>query len=101
MKMHCWKCNKDMGRIKDTFHNFDVNAWKCSKCKEIIYDEDKIQPILQYNKLKEEKLAVKVGLLGNSKMFRFPKIVEPIYDIHQGERLKIDLEPNRIIIETK
>ncbi len=85
--------------VQDTFHGFNVNAWKCQHCEEIIYDEQVIHPILQYNKLKHEKLAVKVGVLGSSKMFRFPRIVEQIYDIHKGEKLKLDLEPGKIIIE--
>lgn len=103
MKMHCWKCNKNMKKIKDKFHGFEVDAWKCLKCKEVIYDEKAIQPILQYNKLEEEKkeLAVKVGVLGKSKIFRIPKIVEQIYGVYQGEMLGIDLEPGRMIIEMK
>ncbi len=101
MKMHCWECHKDMERVTDTFHGFEVEAWKCPHCKEIVYDEHVIQPILHYNKLKDEKLAVKVGILGKAKMFRFPKIVEQIYGIHQGEKLKLDLEPGKIIIEMK
>jgi len=54
MKIHCWKCNENMKKIRDTFHKFEVDAWKCSKCGEIIYDEKEIQPILQYNKLSEQ-----------------------------------------------
>lgn len=96
MKMHCWKCTKDMKQVKDTFHGFEVDAWKCSLCKEIIYDEKAIQPILQYNKMKG--LSVKVGFLGKSTMFRFPKVAEQIYGIHRGEKLPVSLEPGRIVI---
>lgn len=101
MEMHCWKCNKNMKRIKDTFQGFEVEAWKCPNCKEVIYDQEVIQPILQYNKLRKEKLTVKVGTLGKSKMLRIPKVIEKIYDIRRGERLTLGLEPKRIIIEMK
>lgn len=103
MKMHCWKCNKTMKRIKDKFHGFEINAWKCLKCKEVIYDEKDIQPILKYNKLKESRkdLVMKVGMLGKSKIFRIPKIAEQIYDIYKGEKFSFDLKPEEIIIKLK
>lgn len=103
MKMHCWKCNKNMEKIKDKFHDFTINAWKCPQCKEIIYDEKDIQPILQYNKLKEskKKLTVTVGVLGKSKIFRLPKIAEQLYKIYKGEKFLFDLKPNEISIKIK
>jgi len=103
MKMHCFNCDKDMEKIKDKFYGFEINAWKCNSCKEIIYDEEDIQPILQYNKLKESKksLTVTVGVLGKSKVFRIPKIAEEIYGINKGEKLKFDLKPNEISIKFK
>ena len=54
-KLNCWKCSIDMKRILDNFQGFKVHAWKCTKCKEIVYDEAYIQPILKYNKLKNSK----------------------------------------------
>lgn len=103
MKTHCWKCNKDMKKIKDSFYGFEVNAWKCPKCKEIVYDGKEIQPILHYNKLKEEKkrLTVTVGVLGKSKIFRVPKIAEQLYRINKGDKLLFDLEPKEISIKIK
>lgn len=103
MKMQCWKCKKGMKKIKDSFHGFSVDAWKCPKCKEIIYDEKEIQPILQYNKLKEskKKLTIKVGVLGKSKIFRVPKIAEQLYRIYKGEKFTFDLKPDEISIKMK
>ena len=103
MKMNCWKCNIDMKKIKDKFHNFTIDAWACPQCKEIIYDEENIQPILQYNKLKENRkeLTATVGALGKSKIIRIPKIVEQLYEIHKGEKIKFDLKPDEIIIKIK
>jgi len=99
--MKCWKCNLGMKKIKEDFHGFKVNGWKCDKCKEIIFDEKEIQPILNYNKLKESKkgLVVTVGELGKSKFFRIPKIAEQIYNISKGEKLQFDLEPEQISIK--
>ena len=103
MKMNCWKCNIDMKKIKDKFHNFTIDAWACPQCREIIYDEENIQPILQYNKLKENRkeLTATVGALGKSKIIRIPKIVEQLYEIHKGEKFKFDLKPDEIIIKIK
>lgn len=103
MKMYCWKCEKDMKKVKDDFHGFVVDAWKCPKCDEIIYDEKSIQPILQYNKLKGVKkaLTVTVGALGKSKIFRIPKIAEQLYGINKGEKFQFELESDRITIKMR
>lgn len=103
MKMYCWKCKIGMKKVKDKFHDFTVDAWRCPKCKEVIYDEKNIQPILQYNKLKEAKkeLTITVGVLGKSKIFRFPKIAEQLYGIDKGEKLEFDLKPGEITIKIK
>ncbi|MBI2580222.1 hypothetical protein HYV85_00240 [Candidatus Woesearchaeota archaeon] len=103
MKMHCWKCETEMRREEDFFHGFKIMGWKCPACKEIIYDAKDIQPILQYNKLKGSKrgLTVTVGTLGNSKIVRIPKVAEQIYRIGKGNKLRLDLEPERISIRVK
>ena len=90
-----------MKKIRDRFHDFEVDAWKCSNCGEIVYDEKDIQPILQYNKVKKDKkcLTVTVGVLGKSKIFRIPKIAEKMYNINKGEKLKFDLKPGEITIK--
>lgn len=100
--MHCWKCEKDMKQIEDKFHGFKVKAWKCLKCKEIVYDEEEIQPILKYNKLKQNrKLSATVGVLGKSKIFRIPKVVEQLYGVYKGEKLEFDLKPDEMIIKMR
>ena len=103
MKMSCWKCNLKMKKIKEKFHGFEINGWKCPKCKEVIFDEKEIQPILHYNKLKESKkgLFVTVGELGKSKILRLPRIAEQLYNVSKGEKLRFDLEPKQISIKMR
>ena len=96
-KLNCWNCNIAMKRIKDNFQGFKVNAWLCTKCKDIVYDEADIQPILKYNKLKtSKKFAFKVGILGKSKILRIPKSIEQIYNITKGKKIEFELEPETI-----
>lgn len=95
--LNCWKCNATMKRITDNFQGFKVNAWQCQKCKDIVYDEADIQPILKYNKLKtSKKVMSKVGLLGKSKILRIPKSIEQIYNITKGKKIEFELEPEAI-----
>ncbi len=103
MKMLCWKCKKEMKRVKDNFHGFTLPAWKCPRCKEIIYDGQDIQPILEYFKMKAEKkgITATVGVLGKSKIVRIPKVAEQIYKIGKGDKLRLELEPGRISIWVK
>lgn len=86
-----------MERITDYFQGFKVNAWQCGRCKDIVYDEADIQPILKYNKLKSsKKVASKVGVLGKSKILRIPKSIEQIYKITKGKKIEFELEPEVI-----
>lgn len=96
--LNCWKCNISMKRITDSFHGFSVKAWKCQKCREVIYDEEDVQPILKYNKLRTSKkgLISKVGILGNSKILRIPKTIEQIYNITKGRKIEFELEREAI-----
>ena len=96
-RLNCWKCNIVMRKIIDNFEGFKVNAWLCTKCKDIVYDEADIQPILKYNKLKtSKKVASKVGILGKSKIIRIPKSVEQIYNITKGKKIEFELESEAI-----
>ena len=96
-KLNCWKCNVSMKRIVDNFQGFKVNAWQCTKCKEIVYDEAEIQPVLRYNKLKNSKrVASKGGVLGNSKILRIPKVIERLYNITKGKKIEFELEPEAV-----
>ncbi len=95
--LNCWRCNVIMKRIKDNFQGFKVNAWQCTKCRDIVYDEVDIQPILKYNKLKtSRKVTSKVGILGKSKILRIPKSIEQIYHITKGKKIEFELEPETI-----
>ena len=103
MKTICWKCKKAMKPIKDNFHGFSVAGWKCPECRELIYDERAIHPILEYFRMKAEKkgITATVGVLGESKILRIPKVAEQIYKISKGDRLKLDFGPEGICIKVK
>ena len=96
-RLNCWNCNIFMKRIKDNFQGFKVNAWQCQKCKDIVYDEADIQPILKYNKLRSsKKVTSKVGVLGKSKILRIPKSIEQIYNITKGKKIEFEIESEAI-----
>ena len=103
MKTICWKCKKGMKPVKDNFHGFSVAGWKCPNCMEIIYDERAIHPILEYFKMKAEKkgITATVGVLGESKILRIPRIAEQLYKISKGEKLRLELKPEGISIKIK
>lgn len=92
-----------MKSVKDDFHGFSIAGWKCPKCGEIIYDERAIHPILEYFKMKAENkgITATVGVLGESKILRIPKIAEQIYRIGKGDKLRLQLEPEGISIRIK
>ena len=91
-KLYCWKCNLGMERVKDRFQGFQVEAWKCLKCGEVVYDENVVQPILKLRKLQQEqKITSKVGVLGKSMIVRIPKAVEQLYHLSKGKMVEFEL----------
>jgi hypothetical protein len=52
-------------------------------------------------KAAKEGITVTVGVLGESKILRIPKVAEQIYGISKGDRLKLQLKPEGISIRVK
>lgn len=100
-KVICHECKKECVETEEKFHDFVINGWKCPKCGEVIFDEDVIQPILEYNKIMEsgKKLEATLSLVGNNLAVRFPKIIERIYHLKRRKKIRFDLKPNGIVVE--
>ncbi|MBU3901912.1 MAG: hypothetical protein KKE04_00910 [Candidatus Thermoplasmatota archaeon] len=60
-KVICHECKKECVETEEKFHDFVINGWKCPKCGEVIFDEDVIQPILEYNKYQEKDSILSGG----------------------------------------
>lgn len=97
----CHECEKECIKIEENFHGFIINGWKCPKCGEVIFDEEVIQPILEYNKLASsgKKLEATLSLVGNNLAVRFPKIIERIYALKRKKKVRFDLKPHGIVVE--
>ncbi|PIV67893.1 MAG: hypothetical protein COS08_07870 [Euryarchaeota archaeon CG01_land_8_20_14_3_00_38_12] len=100
-KVICSECKKECVEIEEAFHGFIINGWKCLSCGEVIFDEEVIQPILEYNKIVKdgEKLEATLSLVGNNLAIRFPKIIEKIYHLKRRKKVSFDLKPNGIVVE--
>ncbi len=52
-------------------------------------------------KAEKKGMTATVGVLGQSKIIRIPKVAEEIYKISKGDRLRLELGPEGISIRVK
>lgn len=97
----CTECGGAMKRKTMAMEGMQIRSWQCPRCKEIVLHPDDAQKMLVFNKIKKG-IPVKVGILGESLVMRFPKEVAEFYKIKKGEeiilrgenpkKLKLDVE---------
>ncbi len=80
------------------FNNYIIKGWKCA-CGETYYNPKQAQRILLLNKLKKEKIKLKLGKIRSNLFLRLPKDVELALDLKKGEEVFISLEKDTIKIE--
>lgn len=96
----CDVCNKIMKKDKAMLAGIQVRSWKCLSCNNTVLHPEDAQRALFLNKLKRG-VKVKVGKLGESLIFRFPKEIADFYEIKKGEDLIIKAnDENKLEITT-
>lgn len=76
--------------------------WKCSKCGKTYLDSADAQKALLLNKLKKG-VEVKVGQLGNSRVFRFPAKISQLLGLRAGAYVKATpkLQDGKMVLEIR
>lgn len=82
----CTKCNSRMKKGFMSMEGMKVRVWKCTKCKEIVLHPEDAQKMLVFNKIRHG-IPVKIGILGESLIMRFPKEVAEFYKISKGDEV--------------
>lgn len=83
------ECGKMAKKSKLSYKHYEVRGWKCNKCgKEYIHPEDSLK-VSRLEKLKKEKVRVKVGVVGQSMVIRIPKELSGIYGLKRGESVTL------------
>lgn len=95
----CAKCSKIMKKTEVSLSGFRVRAWRCSCGEELLHPAD-AERVFLFNKLKDKKLKVSVGVSNRTFIIRIPKEVAETYKLQKGEKLEIFPEsPKRFLIE--
>ncbi|MBI4162803.1 MAG: AbrB/MazE/SpoVT family DNA-binding domain-containing protein [Candidatus Aenigmarchaeota archaeon] len=90
----CTNCNSIMKKDNMSIEGMEIRAWKCSKCDEIVLHPEDAQKMLVFNKIKKG-ISVKVGMLGESLVIRFPKEVADFYNIKKGGEVVIKADSKK------
>jgi len=90
----CTKCDSVMKKDIMTIEGMKVRTWKCGKCRETVLHPEDAQKMLVFNKIKKG-ISVKVGMLGESLVIRFPKEVANFYNITKGGEVVIKADSKK------
>jgi len=81
-------CGRSASAATLQYKEYRVRGWKCECGEQYIHPQDSLK-ISFIEKLKHEKIEVKVGKLGASLVIRIPKQLEDLYKIKQGEKIEL------------
>ncbi len=76
-----------------------AKAWKCSKCGELVLEPKAAQKALLLNKL-QRGVSVKIGVLGNSLVMRFPQELVRLLGLKKGSLVTVRPEGSGKIVVT-
>lgn len=83
------ECGKMAKKTSLRYKQYEVRGWKCVKCnREYIHPEDSLK-VSKLEKLKKEKVRVKIGVVGQSTIIRIPKKITGLYDLKKGEEVTL------------
>jgi hypothetical protein len=83
------ECGTMAKRATLHYKHYEVRGWQCGRCgKAYIHPENSLK-VNKLEKLKREKVKVKVGVVGESMMIRIPKEVSGLYGLKKGEEVTL------------
>ncbi|MBU1201362.1 MAG: AbrB/MazE/SpoVT family DNA-binding domain-containing protein [Nanoarchaeota archaeon] len=82
------------------FNSYDIDGWKCTKCKEEYYDPIQAQRILLINKLRDKSYKLSVNKVKSNLVLRIPKDVSDAMGLNDKSTVDFKLKNNKEIIIT-
>jgi phage FluMu protein Com len=93
--MRCVVCGKVAAPAKLRFQGIEINGWKC-KCGEEYFDPETAEKILLLNKLKRQRVLVKIGQVRSNMILRIPKAMADALGIKKGDVVTLSLGDREI-----
>lgn len=100
-KMEC-ECGSFARPTTLKVEGFKVRGWRCPKCgMEYLHPEDS-EKIYLLNKLKNQEITVKIGIIGRAEFIRIPRDVVEVMNLKKGEEISIKLKsPEELVLTSK
>jgi len=96
--MKCVSCGQVAKPAKLKFQGDEINGWKCT-CGEEYFDPEEAERILLLNKLKKQKVRVKVGQVRSNIILRIPKAMAEALRIKKGDIVSLTLGNREIKVQ--
>jgi hypothetical protein len=93
--MKCVKCGEVAKPAVLSFQGQKISGWKC-RCGEEYFNPEEAERILLLNKLKKQKVAVKVGQVRSNLILRIPKAMADALRIKKGDVVTLMLGEREI-----
>ena len=93
--MKCVTCGRVAKPARLRFQGNEVSGWKC-KCGEEYFDPEDAERILLLNKLRKQKISVKVGQVKSNIILRIPKAMAEALRMKKGDIVTLTLDEGEI-----
>jgi len=88
--MKCVVCGRTALPTKLRFQGTEIDGWKC-KCGEEYFEPEMAERILLLNKIRKQKVQVKVGQVRSNMILRIPKAMADALGIKKGDVVTLTL----------
>ena len=93
--MKCVMCGSTAVPATLRFQGSEIKGWKC-KCGEEYFEPEMAERILLLNKLKKQKVQIKVGQIRSNMILRIPKAMAEALGIKKGDVVTLTLGEHEI-----
>ncbi len=87
----CVVCGGGLKPVKSRFQGFEIDAYKCVKCGEELFDPLQAEKILEANKAMQSVFKVVLGQIQSNLIVRIPVQVSQALDLKKGEELELEV----------
>jgi len=93
----CVVCGGGLKPVRSRFQGFAIDAYKCVKCGEELFDPVQAEKILETNKAMQSVYKVVLGQIQSNLIVRIPVQVSRTLNLRKGEELELEVENPKAI----
>jgi len=94
---NCVVCGGSLKPVKSRFQGFAIDAYRCVKCGEELFDPAQAERILEANKAMQRVYRVVLGQIQSNLIVRIPVQVSQTLNLKKGEEMELEIDGQKAI----